>query len=77
MNPKDKIVLHDIEGTARRSGTDQHGNHWIEFEVDHLAQQESGNCSICSADLLSGWMCLDGGDEVCDEHVEFEEGRGS
>jgi len=66
------IRLHNVEGIARKSGTDDHGNAWIEFEVDAFAEQEPGECSICGAELESGWLCLDGGDEVCDEHVTTE-----
>ncbi|GEM_PF-4918403 len=68
------IILSNIEGISRKSGTDEHGNTWTEFEVDYLAEQEPGECSICSAtELESGWLCLDGGEEVCDEHVVFAE----
>ena len=71
MTDDDKIRLHDIEGIARLSGTDAAGNKWIQFEVDYLAEQQDGECSICSAVVASGWICLDGGDEVCAEHVEI------
>jgi len=65
------ITIHDDGmGISRKSGTDEHGNAWIEFEVDAFAEQEPGTCSICGAELESGWMCLDGGEEVCDEHVK-------
>lgn len=65
------IKLHNIEGFAIRSGTDSDGNHWIEFEVDYFAEQNSGTCSICGEELEYGWMCLDGGEEVCDDHISF------
>ncbi len=71
------VKLHDagrictVEGFARKSGTDEHGNKWIEFEVDYLADQVDGKCCICGARLSSGWMCLDGGDEVCSKHVSW------
>ncbi|MEK6862325.1 MAG: hypothetical protein AABY07_10270 [Nanoarchaeota archaeon] len=42
-----------------------------QFEVDHLAEQNTGGCCICGAELESGWMCLDGGDEVCSEHIDI------
>ncbi len=67
------ITLTDITGIARKGGTDTQGNQWTEFEVDYLAEQEDGECSICGAVLSSGWMCLDGGDEVCSSHVEYAE----
>jgi hypothetical protein len=68
----DKVVLHNVEGVARKSGTDQYGNQWIEFEVDYFAEQMPGECCICGKEIESGWICLDGGDECCDSHVELE-----
>lgn len=65
------IRLCKIEGTARLSGEDTEGGHWTQFEVDYLAQEEDGECNICGAVLSSGWLCLDGGDEICDEHVVY------
>lgn len=67
------IYLHNINGFAFKTGDDQHGCHWSQFIVDHLAEQEDGECSICGAKLTSGWVCGDGGEEVCDEHVVSEE----
>jgi hypothetical protein len=67
--PEEQIVLHDMEGIARKSGTDINGLKWIEFDD----VEEPGNCVICEQELWSGWMCLDGGDEVCDSHVVFAE----
>ena len=66
------IRLKNIEGIARLSGTDEHGNVWLQFEVDYLAEQESGECCICEVELVEGWLCLDGGEEVCDKHVIFD-----
>jgi len=74
MADEERVILSDVEGISRLSGTDQHGARWIEFEVDYFAEQVPGTCVICGATLESGWLCLDGGDEVCSEHVEFEEG---
>jgi hypothetical protein len=65
------IKLSNVAGIARLSGTDENGCYWIEFEVDYFAEQEPGECSICGAELASGWMCLDGGEEVCSEHIEY------
>jgi hypothetical protein len=69
----DRIILHGVEGIARKTGTDQNGCQWIEFDVDYLAEQEDGECSICGRRISSGWLCLDGGDEVCARHVEIED----
>ena len=66
-----EIKLHNIEGIARLSGEDKNGNKWLQFEVDYLAGQEDGKCSICGAALPQGWMCLDGGEEVCTNHIEY------
>ena len=63
------IKLSQIEGISRLSGTDSDGCNWIQFEVDYFAEQVDGTCMICSKDLSSGWLCLDGGDEVCDDHI--------
>jgi hypothetical protein len=63
------IYLHNVEGVARKAGADQHNCNWIEFEVDSGAEQEDGACCVCGKTMSSRWMCLDGGDEVCDEHV--------
>lgn len=65
------IKLHDVEGFARKSGIDQDGLTWIEFEVDYFADQEPGECSICGKEIEDGWLCLDGGDEVCSKHVKI------
>ena len=54
-------------------GVDQLGNTWIEFNVDYLAEQLPGICAECGIEIESGWLCLDGGDEVCDGHVELKE----
>jgi len=68
-----EITLHDVEGIARKSGTDQHGCTWIEFEVDYLAEQLPGTCAICGLELESGWLCGDDSSEICDDHVTFAE----
>lgn len=73
----EQIFLHDISGFARKSGIDFQGNQWIEFEVDWFAEQETGVCEICGAELEFGWLCLDGGGEVCDSHIVFTQSRPS
>lgn len=67
----DAIRLSEVTGIAKRTGTDEHGNSWTEFSVDYFALQSEGECSICGETLSEGWLCLDGGEEVCDEHVEI------
>ncbi len=71
MKTQETIKLHGIQGFAKKSGIDKDGNNWVEFEVDYLAEQEDGECSICGTPLSAGWMCLDGGEEVCSEHITF------
>ena len=66
------ITIYDATGVSRLSGTDYQGNTWTQFEVDYLAEQEDGECTICHAVLEEGWMCLDGGDEVCNSHIRLE-----
>ena len=68
------ITLTNIEGIARLSGTDTDGNKWIQFEVDYFAAQPDRICVICGADLPTGWMCLEGGDEVGSTHISIEGG---
>ena len=63
------VYLNNVSGISRLSGVDEHGNSWIQFEVDYFAEQNDGECVICGEILTSGWMCLDGGEEICDEHV--------
>jgi hypothetical protein len=65
----ENIVLTNVEGITRKSGTDQHNCQWTEFAVDSFAEQEPGECQVCGKTIHSGWTCLDGGDEVCDAHV--------
>lgn len=68
------IILHDVQGISRKSGVDQHNCTWTEFEVDYLAEQEDGECSICHERLSNGWMCMEqAGKEVCTDHVVYEE----
>ena len=66
------IVLSDIEGIARLSGTDQYGAVWSEFDAEYTDEDEQETCSICEADLPSGWVCLDDGSQaVCSDHIYF------
>jgi hypothetical protein len=68
MSETTKVIhLHDIEGFVRKSGIDEHGNAWIEDEVT----EDPLECDICGEEIWSGWTCLDGGDFICNEHVEF------
>ncbi len=68
-----QIILRSITGISRLQGICQNNCSWIQFETDYLAEQIAGECSICNAEIENGWLCLDGGEEVCDRHVSFEE----
>ena len=68
----ENIILTDIEGSSRLSGIAENGAKWIQFEVDYFAEQQDGECSECGAVLTGGWMCLDGGEEVCGNHITLE-----
>lgn len=65
------ITLHNVEGIASKSGMDSAGNLYIDFEVDYFAEQMDGECAQCGAVLSGGWMCLDGSEEFCYDHVRF------
>ena len=39
--------------------------------MDHLAQQEAGECSECGSETESGRSCLDGGEECCEDCAHF------
>ena len=65
------ITIHNAQGVGLKNGVDSDGNRWMQFEVDYLAEQEDGECCICGEVLSEGWMCLDGGDEVCNRHIHF------
>lgn len=72
----DKVFLHSIAGTALKSGIDRDGLMWVEFTVDEFADQESEECAFCHRKVYSGWMCPEGGDVCCNEHVVWEEASG-
>lgn len=65
------VVLCDIQGIATLTGVDQYGLTWSSFYVDYLAEQVDGVCSICGSEISTGYMCMDGGDEVCNDCVRF------
>lgn len=76
----DKIILDNLEGIARVSGTDKHGSIWMETEFEPFfedfveTEEVEGvwpTCDICEKEMYSGWICLDGGDEVCGDHILF------
>lgn len=71
-----------------RTGTDQHGCRWMEFEIDPShGRCECGEpecdpnacprfvteCSICGELVRGGWFCLNRDDDACDDCVEFSD----
>jgi hypothetical protein len=40
------------------------------FIVDYFAEQTDGECSLCGLTIDAGWLCLDGGEEFCNGHIE-------
>ena len=67
------IYIAEQGGTAipfhcAASGIDRSGALWVPFESD---REDFGGCSICGAEVESGYLCLDGADEVCTEHVQI------
>jgi hypothetical protein len=71
----DRITIRPTKRGARRTGRDLRGRDWIEFDVNYDEGQEDATCSICGRPISSGWVCLAGCDEVCNDHV-IVEGRG-
>jgi len=79
------IKLKDITGIARKSGTDEHGNIWVQDELDPFGRDCDCDgecnpddcprfveeCTICGLKIENGWTCLDGGDFVCADHIEL------
>lgn len=59
-------------GIARKTAVCEDGANWIEFEVDFFADQSTGNCAVCDCETKEGWLCLDGGEEVCTDCVDIE-----
>ena len=56
-------------GIARKTAVDEHGCKFIEFEVDWLAGEDVDCCHVCEIAIEEGWLCLDGGEVYCYEHV--------
>jgi hypothetical protein len=72
MSAQETITLHDVEGFARKSGTDEHGNMLTEYNLESL-EDGPDTCGICEAEIEGGWLCLDGAETVCDVHVVLDE----
>ena len=68
-------VTLDSNCIARLSGQDEYDLNWIEFETDWFAGENPANCSICGEEITAGWLCLDGGEEVCATHINLIENK--
>lgn len=60
------VFLVTLDGFARKSGTDADGARWTESERE---DGELDDCAECGALISDGWLCLDGGEIVCNAHV--------
>jgi hypothetical protein len=60
------VYMEDAMGTTWQ---DQFGQLWVPIQVDHFAEQSSVDCSVCHNIGDDGWLCLDGGQELCPCHV--------
>jgi hypothetical protein len=67
MDTKPQLTI--TGGISRKQAQDEHGNAFIEFEVDSFAGEEPGECAHCGEETDSGWLCLDGGEEYHDDCV--------
>jgi hypothetical protein len=67
------IIKSDGQGIARKSGTSDNGSvSWIDFVIDYMAEQTEGECCECGKVIDGhGWLCLDGGEQACDDCVDF------
>ena len=63
------ITITVTGGISRLDGVCNEGANWTQFEVDYLAEQTDGECSECNKTISEGWLCLDGGEEACNECV--------
>lgn len=63
------ITITVTDGISRLSGVCNEGANWTQFEVDYLAEQTDGECMECNKTISEGWLCLDGGEEACNECV--------
>ncbi len=67
-DPPTRLTLVTSDGGV--TNLDPDGCLWVEFEIDELAGEEPGECSICNAETRAGWLCLDcAGEEMCASHV--------
>ena len=73
------IKLKNIQGIARKSGEDEFGNYYLEYNLDleDIELDEDGNeiwdiCEECGKEITEGWVCMDGGETYCRSCIEIE-----
>jgi hypothetical protein len=73
MSDENTVVIPVADGIARLSGLCTNGLMWTEYNLEPYDDGPiSDTCSICDAEITSGWLCLDGGEVVCDSHVTIQ-----
>ena len=70
MSEKIQLTHNEDDSTY----TDDGGAAWCYAVIDHMAEQEDGECRICGAVLdYDLYLCLDDGSfEVCTDCVEIQ-----
>ncbi len=63
------LMIEDGEAGSRSAVDLETGKVFTEFEREFQPGGSIGYCVVCDTALESGWMCLDGGEEYCEEHV--------
>jgi hypothetical protein len=71
-----KVILDSVEKTLPTwsAVTNEGKSHWYRHYVDIAESGHSPICNYCNATLEDGepyWLCMDGGEEVCEECVLF------
>ena len=63
------IAIMVTGGISKLYGVCEEDAGWTQFEVDYLAEETDGECVECHKTITEGWLCLDGGEEACNECV--------
>lgn len=65
-------MLQITGGISRKTATDLETKaSFIEYDIDYLAGETPEECTIEGCDIMvtHGWLCLDGGELYCEDHV--------
>jgi hypothetical protein len=60
-----------ITDALASAGEDQYGRAWI--PVEKFQDQPPIHCIFCDKVVTIGWMCMDGGEEICVDHMAIRE----